>query len=164
MVIFTFFQPARGRQVFRRIHRAGISVLGAFIFGRDGDTTKKLYCRTNYMIKSPLDVMQTTYLTPLPGTRLFDQLQGEGRLLYTNFPQDWDHYDMTEVIHQPQGMPPETLAKLMQQSNKWMYAWPVLARKAVRTFLETRNPMATMFAWKSNINYRNVALGGQPPG
>jgi hypothetical protein len=39
-----------------------------------------------------------------------------------------------------------------------MYAWPVLMRKAMRTFCETRNPMATMFAWQSNINYRNVAF------
>ena len=146
-------------EAFRRIHRAGIAVLGAFIFGIDGDTPEKLRRRTDYMIRSGVDVMQATYLTPLPGTRLFSRLQDEGRLLYTDFPQDWNHYDMTEVIHQPQGMTPETLSQAMRESNKRMYARPVLARKAMRTFLETRNPMATMFTWQSNINYRNVAFG-----
>jgi radical SAM superfamily enzyme YgiQ (UPF0313 family) len=135
-----------------------LAVLGAFIFGMDEDTPKKLRYRTDYMIHSGVDVMQTTYLTPLPGTRLFDRLQRAGRLLYTDFPQDWDHYDMTEVIHQPRRMSPEALAKEMHKSNKRMYAWPILARKAAQTFLETRSPMTTMFAWKSNINYRNVAF------
>ncbi len=145
-------------EVFRRIHRAGIAVLGAFIFGMDGDTPEKLQRRTTYMIRCGVDVMQTTYLTPLPGTRLFGRHRNEDRLLYTDFPQDWDHYDMTEVAHHPQGMKPETLSQTMHECNRRMYAWPVLVRKAMRTFRETRNPTATMFAWQSNINYRNVAF------
>jgi radical SAM superfamily enzyme YgiQ (UPF0313 family) len=145
---------------FGRIHRAGIAVLGAFIFGLDGDTPDKLRFRTDYLFHSQVDVMQTTYLTPLPGTCLFDQLHGQGRLLYTDFPQDWDHYDMTEVTHRPQGMPPDSLADIMQKSNRRMYSWPVLVRKAARAFFETRNPVAAMFTWSSNVNYRNVASRG----
>ncbi len=146
---------------FRRIHQAGIAVLGAFIFGMDSDTPEKLRRRTDYMIRSGVDVMQTTYLTPLPGTRLFSQLQGEGRLLYTDFPQDWDHYDMTEVTHRPRGMTPEALSQAVGESSRRMYAWPVLARKAMRTLRETRAPLTMMFAWHSNVNYRNVAFGAQ---
>ncbi len=142
---------------FRRIHRAGIAVLGAFIFGVDGDTPHKLRRRADYMIRSGVDVMQTTYLTPLPGTRLFDRLEREGRLLYTDFPQDWDRYDMTEVIHRPQHMSPAALSQAMREANRRMYAWPVLLRKALRAWWGTRNWMAAMFAWQSNINYRHVA-------
>jgi radical SAM superfamily enzyme YgiQ (UPF0313 family) len=144
-------------EAFRRIHRAGIAVLGAFIFGMDGDTPKRLRRRADYMVRSGVDVMQKTFLTPLPGTRLFEQLQDEGRLLYTDFPRDWERYDMGETVHQPRGMTPETLAQVMGESSRRMYAWPVLARKAMRTLWATRNPTATMFAWQSNINYRNVS-------
>jgi radical SAM superfamily enzyme YgiQ (UPF0313 family) len=143
---------------FRRFHRAGIAVLGAFIFGMDGDTPGRIRRRTDYMIRSGVDVMQTTFLTPLPGTRLFDHLRNEGRLLHASFPQDWDHYDMTEVVHRPLAMTPESLSQAMHKNNRRMYAWPTLARKAKRTLWETRNPMATMFAWQSNLNYRNVAF------
>jgi hypothetical protein len=66
---------------------------------------------------------------------------------------------MTEVVHRPQSMMPETLSRTMHESNGRMYAWPVLARKAMQTLYETQNPTATMFAWNSNINYRNVAFG-----
>jgi radical SAM superfamily enzyme YgiQ (UPF0313 family) len=145
-------------EAFRRIHRAGIAVLGAFIFGMDGDTEEKLHHRAEYMIRSGVDVMQKTFLTPLPGTRLFDQLQDEGQLLYTDFPRDWERYDMGEAVHRPLGMTPEALTQVMAESSQRMYAWPVLARKALRTLWETQNPMAAMFAWQSNVNYRNVAL------
>jgi radical SAM superfamily enzyme YgiQ (UPF0313 family) len=147
-------------RVFHRMHRAGIAVLGAFIFGMDGDTSDKLHRRSAYMVHNPgIDVMQTTLLTPLPGTRLFDRYQREGRLLYTNFPRDWEHYDMTEVVHRPGCLEPVQLSQIMQKLNRQMHAWPVLLRKALVTFLQTRNMTATMFAWNSNINYRNVGKG-----
>jgi len=144
-------------QAFRRIHRAGIAVLGAFIFGMDDDTPDKLHRRAEYMVKSGVDVMQMTFLTPLPCTRLFERLRDEGRLLYDDFPRDWEHYDMGEATHRPQGMTPEALTQVMAESGQRMYGWPVLLRKALRTLWETRNPMAAMFAWNSNINYRNVS-------
>jgi radical SAM superfamily enzyme YgiQ (UPF0313 family) len=150
-------------RAFRRIHRAGIAVLGAFIFGMDGDTPEKLRQRTDYMIRSGTDVMQTTYLTPLPGTRLFEHLQAQGRLLYTDFPQDWERYDMTEVVHHPGRMPPQALSQTMRACNRRMYARPVLLRKALRTLWQTRNPMAMMFTWHSNLSYRNVAGVGRRP-
>lgn len=144
-------------KAFHRIHRAGISVLGAFIFGMDHDTPEKLRRRTEHMVLGGVDVMQKTYLTPLPGTRLFERLRKDGRLLFTDYPRDWEHYDMGEVVHKPGGMTPEDLTRAMCESSRRMYAWPVLARKALRTLWETKNPAAAMFAWQSNVNYRNVS-------
>ncbi len=144
-------------QAFRRIHQAGIAVLGAFIFGMDGDTSAKLGKRAQYMKRNNgIDVMQTTFLTPLPGTRLFDRYHRERRLLYTDFPQDWEHYDMTDVVHRPGSLEPAQLINAMKKLNPQIYAWPVLLRKALFTLLHTRNVTSTMFAWNSNINYRNV--------
>jgi radical SAM superfamily enzyme YgiQ (UPF0313 family) len=145
-------------QAFQRIHKAGIAVLGAFIFGMDGDTHDKLQRRADYMIYNRgIDVMQNTFLTPLPGTRLFDRYQREKRLLYTNFPQDWEHYDMTEVTHRPGSMEPQQLVQTMEKLNRQMHTWPVLLRKALLTLWQTKNITATMFAWSSNINYSNVS-------
>jgi len=143
-------------EAFDRIHHAGIAVLGAFIFGMDGDTPQKLEQRGDYMIRSTVDVMQTTYLTPLPGTRLFDRYKNEDRLLYSNFPEDWSHYDMTEVVFKPGGMKTEELICSMHQANKKMFASPVLIRKALNTYHLTKNGMAAMFAWSSNQNYKHV--------
>jgi radical SAM superfamily enzyme YgiQ (UPF0313 family) len=145
------------KQAFRRIHKA---VLGAFIFGMDGDTSAKLRRRAHYMAYNRgIDVMQTTFLTPFPGTRLFNRYQQEGRLLYTNFPQDWMHYDMMDVVYRPGSLEPKQLIQITGKLNRRMYAWPVLLRKALITFWQTRNKIATMFAWNSNLNYRNVGRG-----
>ena len=144
-------------EAFRRIHRAGIAVLGAFIFGMDGDTSAKLRQRGKYMIRSSIDAMQASVITPLPGTRLFERYQKEGRLLYTEFPKDWDHYDFTEVIHRPGSMEPKALAVEMDVLNDHMYAWPILIRKAMRTLWQTGDIISTIiFAWSSNINYRDI--------
>jgi len=111
------------------------------------------------MLRSDIDVMQTTILTPLPGTRLFEQYQQEGRLLYTDFPQDWGHYDMTEVVHRPGNMQPGTLTAVNNRLNQRMYALPSLLHKALGTLWRTRDMTTTMFAWNSNLNYRNVGKG-----
>ncbi len=145
------------QKLFRRIQRTGIAVLGAFIFGFDGDTPVKLAHRGRYMIKSGVDVMQTTVLTPLPGTRLFNHLMAAGRLLYTNFPEDWAHYDMTEVVFKPQGMSPEELMTSVKQANKKMYSSTVLMKKMLSTLIYTRSFIAAMFAFSSNQNYRQMA-------
>ena len=142
---------------FRRINRAGIAVLGAFIFGMDGDTPDKLQQRADYMVNHDIDVMQTTVITPLPGTRVFDRYCKEQRLLYTDFHKDWDHYDMTEVIHRPGSMGPDQLYRKMIEINRQIYALPVLFHKASSTFRKTRSFTAMCFAFMSNMNYRRVA-------
>jgi radical SAM superfamily enzyme YgiQ (UPF0313 family) len=149
-------------EAFRRMHRAGIAVLGAFIFGMDSDSPESLRRRSEYMVRSGVDVMQATVLTPLPGTRVFRHLEQEGRLLYNDFPQDWAKYDMTEVVHRPAGMEPSILRETMHQCGRRTYSRRVLLRKALRTFRETKSWSATMFAWNSNINYRNVNSAKSP--
>ena len=144
---------------FRRINRHGIAVLGAFIYGMDKDTPETLHHRTSYILSSRVDVMQTTYLTPLPGTRLFGRLREEKRLLYTNFPADWIHYDMTEVTFKPLLMEPQRLGKAMRESNRRLYNRWSLWRKFLKTWRSTRNFTTAMWAYNSNMNYRNVALG-----
>jgi radical SAM superfamily enzyme YgiQ (UPF0313 family) len=148
-------------ETFYRINNNGIAVLGSFIYGMDSDTPEALDRRTDYILKSGVDVMQVTYLTPLPGTRLFERLRTEGRLLYTDFPADWDHYDMTEVTHQPRLMSPPELAETMSTSVNRLYSRRSLMRKFFKTVRATKSFTTAMWALTSNKNYRAVALGNQ---
>jgi radical SAM superfamily enzyme YgiQ (UPF0313 family) len=148
-------------KVFRRINQHGIAVLGAFIFGMDNDTQSALQCRTENILKSGVDVMQVTYLTPLPGTKLFDKLQKERRLLYNVFPNDWDHYDMMGVTHRPLSLEPVELLNAMHESANLLYSHKSIVRKFFKTWYATRSLTSAMWAYNSNINYRNVVLGGK---
>jgi radical SAM superfamily enzyme YgiQ (UPF0313 family) len=146
-------------ETFHRINRHGIAVLGAFIYGMDGDTPEKLRQRTNYILKSSIDVMQVTYLTPLPGTKTFNKLKDEERLLYTNFPSDWIHYDMTEVTYKPLSMSHQELTKAMYESTRQLYNRRTIWRKFMKTWHATKKVKTAMWAYNSNKNYRNVAFG-----
>jgi radical SAM superfamily enzyme YgiQ (UPF0313 family) len=145
-------------QVFDRIHAAGIAVLGAFVFGMDSDTPDKLRRRAEFIINSEVDVMQTTAMTPLPGTRLYTQLEREGRLLYTNFPDDWDRYNLTEVVMAPKLMSVEEMTEVMRECLERIYDMQVLKAKAKRTLALTGRWDTTEFAWQSNLSYREIAL------
>jgi radical SAM superfamily enzyme YgiQ (UPF0313 family) len=77
---------------FKKIHKYGIAVLGAFIFGSDCETIESMIRKTYYSMRGGIDVVQTTVLTPLPGTRLYAQYKDAGRLKYADYPGDWDRY------------------------------------------------------------------------
>ena len=145
-------------QTFDSIHAAGIAVLGAFIFGMDGDTPEKLYRRADYMINSGVDVMQATAITPLPGTRVFRQMEEEGRLLRTNFPRDWDRYNLTEVVFEPANMGVDEFSQIMRDCVRRIFDIPVLKAKAKRTLEATGLWETTQFAWKANLSYRDIAF------
>jgi hypothetical protein len=123
----------------------------------DQDTPDKLRDRAQYMLDSGVDVMQTTALTPLPGTRLFARLKEEGRLLFTDFPKDWDRYDLTEVVYRPKQMEAAEFSKVMRECLAKIYAKPVLKAKARQTLKCTGRWDATEFAYQSNQNYRSIA-------
>jgi radical SAM superfamily enzyme YgiQ (UPF0313 family) len=149
------------QEIFRRINRHGISVLGAFIYGMDSDTAESLCRRTDYIINSAVDVIQTTYLTPLPGTRLFNRLKNKGLLLYTRLPDDWFHYDMTEVTYKPFSMSSQELEDIMTRSVLRLYSRRTIFRKFFKTLFATRSFVTAMWAYSSNINYQNVAFSNK---
>jgi radical SAM superfamily enzyme YgiQ (UPF0313 family) len=143
-------------QTFERIHGAGIAVLGAFIFGMDGDTPDKLYRRTEFMLNSGVDVMQVTAMTPLPGTKLFQRLQQDDRLLYTNFPEDWGHYDLAELVHRPKQAERTELWEVIRECAHRIYDPRTLKAKAKQTLSATGSWEAMEFAYRANVDYRNV--------
>ena len=145
----------RYEETFRKINKHGIAVLGAFIYGFDTDTVESLKNRTEYIISSGVDVIQTTFLTPLPGTGLFDRMRDSGRLLYTDFPADWDYYDMTEAVFKPNLMAAEELGAAMNNCN--LAVGRVIRKKFVKTLLATRNFKTAVWALSSNKNYQQVS-------
>jgi len=145
------------REVFKRINRHGIAVLGAFIYGMDSDTTERLRRRTDYILHSGVDAVQLSYLTPLPGTRLFNRIRDEGRLLYTNFPADWELYDLMNVVYRPASMTPQQFLTITREGTRLVYSNWTIRRKFAKTLHATKNIAAASLAYASNVNYHNMA-------
>lgn len=146
------------RQSFRTIHKAGIAILGAFIYGLDSDTPADIRNRTRYIMRSSVDVTQASILTPLPGTRLFENYSKNQRLLINQFPEGWKHFHFTDVVFNPVKMTPEQLAREVTRAYRHLLSKRYLCFSFIRTWWNTRSLRTAVWAWNSNLNYKSLAL------
>ncbi len=89
-----------------KIQSHGVSVNGCFILGLDSDTPDIFETTRDFIEKSQLLEAQITFLTPFPGTRLYQRLKREGRLLKDVF---WDRCTLFDINYVPKNM---TVAQL----------------------------------------------------
>ncbi len=73
------------KEVIRRIHEHGISVMGSFIIGNDFDSSDSIRMLKDFVIESQIDIPNITHLTPYPGTRVYEKLKAERRLFDEQF-------------------------------------------------------------------------------
>ncbi|HEV8612414.1 MAG TPA: radical SAM protein, partial [Gemmatimonadales bacterium] len=78
-----------------RLHRHGIGVVGSFILGIDSQNMTTIAPEIlSFAEHVRLDGMNLTILTPLPGTRDYVRYDQEGRILFKNYPGDWEKYTL----------------------------------------------------------------------
>jgi len=105
------------RQQIARIHDKGLGVVGSFIFGFDEDTPETIDQTIEFCIQSRMELAAFSVLTPYPGTKCYDDLAKEGRILTRN----WDLYDSDRVVFQPKNFTPEELETHLIQATKRFY-------------------------------------------
>lgn len=96
------------------LHRYGIQVNGSFVLGFDHDRPDVFERTVRWIEDNRLECATFHILTPYPGTPLFSQLEGEGRILHRN----WDEYDTAHVVFAPKHMS----ASELDQGYAWCYA------------------------------------------
>ncbi|ASQ91382.1 B12-binding domain-containing radical SAM protein [Prosthecochloris sp. GSB1] len=100
-------RPAELAESIISIRKAGISLYGSFIYGLDGDTLDTPAAILDFVKETGLDVPGINILRPNPGTRVFDRLREEGRLLFD--PDDLGAYRYTfgqELLYRPKNIAP----------------------------------------------------------
>ncbi|HAQ65851.1 MAG TPA: B12-binding domain-containing radical SAM protein [Bacteroidales bacterium] len=142
---------------FKAIRRHGIAVIAGFIFGFDHDDEEAIKRRVKYIRNCQADSIQTTLLTPLPGTRLFNKFREEGRLRMDNFPEDWQRYDYADMTFNPTQMDGDAFMYVMEKAFTRIYSPLHIIRRFFRTLTGTRNLMTAFWSYRSNHNYRNMA-------
>lgn len=148
-------------EVYRKIHKYKIAVIGAFIFGFDNDTPETIYNRTSYILDSDIDIMQSTILTPLPGTVLYKRFEEENRLLYTNYPKDWERYNYSEVVFKPKKMSLGEFENSVNENWERLYDLKTLKKKFLKTLKLSNNSTTAAWAFTSNLHLRNFVFEGK---
>lgn len=101
----TFNVAASYRKAIARLHDVGIGVVGSFMFGADEDEADVFERTVEFVERSHLDAAQFSILTPLPGTRLYEEMERDGRLIE----RDWAKYNGGHVVFRPRRMSVESL-------------------------------------------------------
>jgi len=107
-----FNYPTEYAAGIRQLQRRGISIMGSFMFGLDGDDLGVFKRTVDFVNSTKIDLALYNILTPLPGTRLYEEMDRQGRI----HDRDWSHYDACHSVFHPQGMTSEEL------QNGWYWA------------------------------------------
>lgn len=83
-----------------RISARDIAVVGNFIVGFDTDDLRVFKDTLEFIEKNRIMYPFFSILTPMPGTKLFEDVRAEGRIDH----ERWDLYDTRHVVFQPKQM------------------------------------------------------------
>lgn len=146
------------RKAFKIINKHGISVLGTFILGLETDGPQDIRNRAKFIVKSRVDAVQCSILTPFPGTRLYKRLNEQGRIACTEFPSDWHYFRFMDQAYYNAQMSPQQMAEEIEAAWRKIYFLPFVYYKFFRTWWATRSWSAAMWAFGGNLRYRRDVL------
>jgi radical SAM superfamily enzyme YgiQ (UPF0313 family) len=106
-------------EAIRRLHSLGIMINGSFVFGLDDDD-KDVFKRTvDWGVKNALTTSTYHILTPYPGTRLYQSMKQQDRILHDN----WNLYDTRNVVYKTKGLSPADLKEGYDWAYQSFYGW-----------------------------------------
>ena len=147
----------------KKIHDNGIAIVGCFIFGADTQD-KDVFRRTvDFALENDIDAIQMTLETPLPGTAFYKQMVEENRLLLTDFPNDWRHYNIFEPVFQMNNFTPREAYEGLLQAYSEMSSFKTSLKRGLKTFWNTRSLFSTGIAFSWNYQAYNTIRNTPTP-
>jgi radical SAM superfamily enzyme YgiQ (UPF0313 family) len=101
-------------------------------------------------------------LTPLPGTRLWEKMESEGRIIADAFPEDWRYYTLKYPVARYKHLSWGDLLREREVCSRAFYSYPRIIRRVFSTLWRTRKPIITLVSLVINLscrsNYKNLCL------
>jgi radical SAM superfamily enzyme YgiQ (UPF0313 family) len=149
------FHLKRGRDLHgavRRIKRHGIPVMGSFIVGLDVDGPGIGMKISRMARRYGMEAINVMFLTPLPGTRLWDRLEEQGRIVLDDFPGDWKYYTLSYPVARFKNLSLEESLDEVVACDRDFYSLPSIIGRALGS---TQNLTGTLFSLVGNLSYRS---------
>jgi radical SAM superfamily enzyme YgiQ (UPF0313 family) len=149
---FNLLKSRDFRASVRRIQRHGILVVGSFIIGLDVDEPGIGRRIAETAIQYGVDNLNALFLTPLPGTRLWDQMKSENRIALDMFPEDWKYYTLTFPVARYKHLSLDGISDEMLSCDRTFYSMPRILRRVWGSLWGRRQPLISLVG---NLSYRN---------
>jgi len=144
------------RSSVRRIQRHNMLVAGSFILGLDVHGAGVGRAIADAAHHYGVDVLNVLLLTPLPGTRVWDQMKAEDRFDLDRFPEDWDYYTLTFPVVRYRQLSTEAILDELISCGRSFYSMPRILSRLGRNVWQRRKPL---FSLACNLSYRkNIAV------
>jgi radical SAM superfamily enzyme YgiQ (UPF0313 family) len=140
------------RDSVRRIQRHHILVVGSFIIGLDVDKPGVGKSIAEVAGRYGIDSLNALFLTPLPGTRLWDRMKSEGRITLGSFPADWKYYTLTFPVARYMNLSCEEIIKEMISCDGDFYSMSHILRRVWGNLRQRRKPLISLIG---NLSYRS---------
>ena len=137
----------------RRIQRHKILVGGSFIMGLNTDEPGIGKRIAEAGIRYGVDFLNTLFLTPLPGTRLWDEMEAHGRIAANAFPDDWRYYTLTFPVACYRHFSPGDIVREMETCDGTFYSVRHTLRRLWGSFWRRRHPL---MALAGSLSYRST--------
>jgi len=113
-----------------RVQAHGIAVQAGIVFGFDHDKPEVFDDTIDFLEAAGVQNATFNILTPFPGTRLFEKLEAEGRILT----RDWTRYNgRDDVVFTPRQMSGDELLRGFHRANARFYSGRSIARRLSRS-------------------------------
>lgn len=122
-----------------RLHKRGIGIYGAFIVGYDTDDVFDYEKTVEMAVRNKLYMGAFNHLMPFPGTKLYDQLEMQGRLRY----EEWwlePNFRFGEIPFQPKNMSWEELKSIAIECRRKFYSIPSITSRFWNPTVTLKNP------------------------
>jgi radical SAM superfamily enzyme YgiQ (UPF0313 family) len=151
--------PERYDQAIRTIRAHGIEVSTEMMIGLDDDDASIFQRTYDFIMRNRIAVPRIHILTPIPGTRLWDDLQRAGRIVSTEF----GRYSGGSVIFRPRHLDPEVLQAEYWSLYRRLFSWRGIVHRTLRNPARL-GPLMRGLVLSVNLHYRDHVLRGICPG
>ena len=142
------------KKIIDKFHKYGIGVLGTFIIGNANESKDYYEELANFMIKSGVDIVQLSILTPLPGTKLYKRLENQDKLIYKDYPGDWDKYRFSHLVHKVPGITEDEVYAGNNYIKSRLYSPHIFIYRMMKSFLALKNFTSFSAVYKLNKEYK----------
>ena len=143
--------PAEYDFLIQNIRNHGIDVSTEMVVGGEGDTLESIRMTKDFIERNKISVPRFYILTPFPGTRFFDQIKEEGRLVNN----DIYSYDGTSAVYRPKNMTPDELTQAYWELYSELFTIKSIIKRNIFRKEMLKTPARCIFNMGVNLYYRD---------